>query len=203
VLRRPEALFPAALRPHARACLGSEGAAAAVAAVAGLPLEARLQRLNYDRMILNRFFKGKTRFTREAGGMQVSPAMFLHHEAVSGHFFRRERSGRALLRAAMAGRLPAEVLERPKIHQQAVNPESWSRRLAALLRERLGGGVRELAEELGVDPAGAGPLAAELVPFSVHGDMVPYASGNLEALALWRRLLVAAPRTSPPGWDSL
>lgn len=202
LLREPEALFPEALRPHVAACLRSPGAAEAVAAVRGLPIAVQFQRLNYDRLILNRFFKGKTRFTREAGATQVSPAMFLHRSAVAGHYWTKAQPDRSLLRAAM-GELPAEILDRPKICQQAVNPESWSRRLAGLLRERLSGSTRDLAEELGVNATG-GPLATDLVDFSAHGDMVPYARGNLEALALWRRIFIAAPPPDEaPDWSAL
>ncbi|MBI3552408.1 MAG: hypothetical protein HY077_07805 [Elusimicrobia bacterium] len=177
--------YPADLQEVVRNAAGSSRVREAVVERRQRPLMEQFRHHHHNSYTLHRLFRSKQIAFREMGAFPVCPAFFLRDAPIpeaAGPL-----TGRELERAAVREDVPGEVLNRPKIVNQAIISSQWARKIAASLQPL----APETAERLIPEPR-------------ARQDMLRRFPRELALLGLWLRIFDSGRvPTEPPTLESL
>lgn len=189
--------FPESLAPFIESALDSDRVARDLESLSALPLARQAQTAAFLHMNSCADAVRCERVSREFGAVWLGPAHFPsclpyfylppHPLPPLGDPRRRWRPGKLLLREAMRGVLPDEVMHQKKNWSQTIGSRAWRDRALARM------------------DAAAGPSWDALRPLFGAGfdDARRYSPEGMIPLAFWHRLFLERGRTSPPSWAEL
>jgi len=191
--------FSPSLAPTVERIMLSDRVRASIEEVRDFPLAAKLQRVSFAHLNAQVDIARPERVCRELGALRISPAFFPtclpftyfppEPKQPLSRRLRRLRPGKLLLREAMRGRLPENILYRKKDWTQTYAPLSWKLWQTSKMAE-----MTATSLQAAVDP----PLLDSLQPWLSQRRV------QLAHYALWHRMFIErAPSKTPPSWSDL